>query len=136
MSARIFVIEDDDTLRSSLVRILVSAGYAVYATPTAVGAIDEMRRERPEILLLDMILEGSRVSGWELAQQMKDDPDLCTVPTIAISGLPASEIHARGRKQIDMVSEIRIMLDKPVDAKRLLAAVDYVLRLRATEKGP
>ena len=115
---RIFVVDDDHSIRRSLCRLLRSAGLTVEAFESADAFEEREHHSGPSCLLLDLKLPG--VGGMELQERLlAADRD---IPTIFITGhadVPTS-VKAMKRGAIDF-------LTKPFDDHDLLQAVRQAL---------
>jgi DNA-binding NtrC family response regulator len=69
MSARILVVDDESILRNSLARVLRGNGYSVRVAGCAEAALGEVRKEAPDLVLLDVCLPDT--SGLEVLAQLK-----------------------------------------------------------------
>lgn len=125
MAKHILVIDDDTLLRRSLSLQLVQAGYR---TSTAVQAEDGLalaRRDRPDLILLDIGLPG--MDGLDALRQIQQDLD---VPVIFVT--------AR-RRELDTILGLELGADdyitKPYDPDVLLARVKAVLRRSAKQQA-
>lgn len=83
---RILVVEDEATLRRVLVRNLVGRGHAVSEASTAVDAVEAIRQERPDLVLLDINLPDQ--SGWDVLRELRHRG--IAVPTIVVSAVRVS----------------------------------------------
>jgi CheY-like chemotaxis protein len=79
-------------------------------------------KKRPDLVITDFMMP--LMTGLELAQALRDDGELSSIPIILVSGAQASI----GRSHPDMFNAV---LDKPYDETRLLNAVDVALARRA-----
>jgi CheY-like chemotaxis protein len=115
--AVILVVDDDVSIRSSLLRLLTARGFRVLA----VGAPDALHIARetiPDVILMD--LHMPEASGIDLAHRMKSSAELAHVPVIAISAaLPSSNAS---------LSMFDHFLSKPCVAAQLLAAIEATLK--------
>ena len=118
---RILALDDDpETLR--VVRDALSqAGYATVVTGDHEGLSDILRREKPALVLLDLMLPGT--DGIEL---MREVPELADVPVVFISGYGRDETVARA---LEAGAEDYIV--KPFSPTELVARVRAALRRRA-----
>lgn len=78
----IFIVDDDEALRDSLVWLLESSGYHVYAYESAEVFLDAYRCEMTGCLVLDVRMPG--MSGLELFEELRRRH--CTLPVIFITG--------------------------------------------------
>jgi CheY-like chemotaxis protein len=82
-AAVILVVDDDQSVRKSLYRLLSAHGYEVYEASDHTGALEHARQRRPNVLILD--LHMSRLSGLDIARAVKADAALSSIHLIAFS---------------------------------------------------
>jgi len=80
---RALVIEDDPTSASILVNYLGELGLETLLHGSGDGVVDLVRRERPDVILLDVQLPGD--SGWVVLARLKDHPATQNIPVAIIS---------------------------------------------------
>ncbi|MEF3303571.1 response regulator [Paenibacillus sp. GYB003] len=80
---KLLVVDDDDVLRSFLVRRLELDGYAVDEAECVEAAKQKLRENAYDLILLDLMLFPQ--SGYELFDYLKEDPSLKWVPLIVLS---------------------------------------------------
>jgi len=93
-SASILVVDDDPEIVAMLNTRLTKRGYKISTAGDGNAAIELAKRERPDIVLLDVMMPGK--SGWEVARALKQDPvtqDIKIVMVTAI-GEKTNEITA------------------------------------------
>jgi CheY-like chemotaxis protein len=81
--ATIMVVEDNEMSRDALSRRLERRGYRVVLAVDGEQAIATGRRERPDLILMDLGLP--RVDGCEATRQLKADPTTRHIPIIVLS---------------------------------------------------
>ncbi len=81
--SRVLVVEDDPDNRKIITRVLELEGYAVVEATDGEGAIAAARRERPDLIIMDLALPGT--DGWEATRRLKADPELARIPVVALS---------------------------------------------------
>ena len=86
----IIVIEDDINLASLLKAELSDSGFKVQHTSSGSTALTKMKEEKPDAIVLDIMLEGS-MSGWDVLEKMKSDEALAQIPIIISSALDEKE---------------------------------------------
>jgi DNA-binding response OmpR family regulator len=90
------LVVDDNLLNAELLReLLKGRGYRVVAMQTAEDAEIEIRREPPDLVLLDVVLPGK--SGYELCRELKHDAKTRLIPIVMITGLSAHQDRIAGR---------------------------------------
>jgi CheY-like chemotaxis protein len=80
---RILVVDDDVDILESTALVLRSEGYAVATIDCGGDVLPAVRRERPDLVLLDMRMPG--MSGFEVCAALQRDPELARIPVVAFS---------------------------------------------------
>jgi DNA-binding response OmpR family regulator len=80
---KIVLIEDDADLFSLLKYNLEKEGFAMVGSQTGKGAIDLCRREKPDLILLDIMLPDS--DGLDICKGIRSHPELATIPIIFLT---------------------------------------------------
>jgi DNA-binding response OmpR family regulator len=83
MMKKIVLIEDDADLFALLKYNLEKEGFAVVGSQTGRGAMDLCRRERPDLILLDIMLPDS--DGLDICKGIRNHPELAHVPVIFLT---------------------------------------------------
>ena len=124
--ARIVVVEDDATIATVLELALLGAGYrGVTVASRGDEALSLIRAERPDLVLLDVMLPG--LDGFTVARRIRESPELSHTRIIMITARTANEDVVRGLEcgADDYVA-------KPFDRLVLLARIRAVLRRGAS----
>ena len=126
MSKNILVIEDEESVRHALSKILENYGYAVTCAADAEAGLQAFDAAAcTDIVLTDLSLPG--MSGWELADVLKGrNPG---VPVILLSGWDIDPGDVKKHKSVEMI------LSKPVKIKDLLAAIMALAVSRTEDRG-
>ena len=122
----IHVVDDDDSLRSALQRLLAAAGYRVKAYASAGEFLLDPPADAPGCLLLDLRMPGP--SGLDLQEALARHG--IRLPVIFLSGHGdlATGVRAMKAGAVDFLS-------KPVEREPLLAAVARALELDAAQRA-
>ena len=84
MALEVLVVDDEADIRDLVSGVLEDEGYSVRTAADSTSALEAIRDRRPSLLLLDVWLQGSRLDGLQLLQEVKRfDPSL---PVLIISG--------------------------------------------------
>lgn len=121
MALEVLVVDDEADIRELVAGVLEDEGYAVRSASNSTEALDAIEERRPSLVLLDVWLQGSRLDGLQLLEQVKRrDP---TLPVLMISG------HGNLDTAVAAIREGAVdFIEKPFEAGRLLHLVE-----RATE---
>ncbi|KQN36839.1 AAA family ATPase [Sphingomonas sp. Leaf407] len=121
MKLDILVVDDEADIRELVAGVLEDEGYDTRSAADSDAALEAVAARRPSLVLLDVWLQGSRLDGLELLDELKArDPSL---PVLVISGHGNIDtaVSAIRRGAVDFI-------EKPFEAERLLFLVQ-----RATE---
>jgi two-component system, NtrC family, nitrogen regulation response regulator NtrX len=121
MALEVLVVDDEADIRELVSGVLEDEGYAVRSAADSNSALDAIDDRRPSLVLLDVWLQGSKLDGLQLLEQIKKrDP---TLPVLMISG------HGNLDTAVAAIREGAVdFIEKPFKADRLLHLVG-----RATE---
>jgi PleD family two-component response regulator len=120
--SRILFAEDDDALRRMTTQVLASAGHQVLDVPNGSRALSELRRELPDLVVLDYRMGDP--DGFEVCRRIKHDPATAHVPVLILTAQGRLEDRLGG---FDAGADD--YLAKPFDVRELLARVQALLRL-------
>ena len=121
MALEVLVVDDEADIRELVSGVLEDEGYSVRTAADSSQTLDAVEERRPSMVLLDVWLQGSKLDGLQLLQEIKRrDP---TIPVLMISG------HGNLDTAVAAVREGAVdFIEKPFEAERLIYLVD-----RATE---
>jgi two-component system nitrogen regulation response regulator NtrX len=121
MALEVLIVDDEADIRELVSGVLEDEGYAVRGAADSNQTLEAIEERRPSMVLLDVWLQGSKLDGLQLLQEIKQrDP---TIPVLVISG------HGNLDTAVAAVREGAVdFIEKPFEAERLIYLVD-----RATE---
>jgi DNA-binding response OmpR family regulator len=121
MMAEILVVDDDRDVAQSIELALRRRGFRVTLAHSGVEALKLLRRYRPDLVLLDVLMPG--MSGIEVCRRLRADENT--------SGMPIIFLTARGQER-DRIEGLRAgaddYLSKPFNLEELILRVKAVLR--------
>jgi PAS domain S-box-containing protein len=112
----VLVCDDDPSVRSVVKATLEASGYRVSVAATGEGVIALAKEERPDAIVLDLLLPG--INGQETAVALKADPVTAEIPIVVLSVLTADEASVAGAVS---------WVEKPFEGDALLVALRRAL---------
>ncbi len=94
--AKILIAEDDKFLSRVLSDKLRRKGYKVYIASDGIEAINKIKREKPDLVLLDLIMPNK--NGFEILEEIKIDEEYSDIPIIILSNLGQKDDVEKGKK--------------------------------------
>ncbi len=116
-SPDVLIVEDDD-LCSDLFQVQLSGcGLTVKRTSCAEEAFEIMQRQRPRLIVLDIVLPG--MDGWEFLLKKQAQRDLASIPVVIVS------MAACEKKGFSLGASM--VLQKPVEREQLIETVNAIV---------
>lgn len=129
VAQRVLVVDDDKSIVKVLASYLEQAGYRVLAAHDGETALHMVRRERPELVILDLMMP--KRDGWEVTQIIRADKGLATTPIIMLT--------ARF-EETDKIIGLELGADdyvtKPFSAREVVTRVKALLRRQRLDQLP
>ena len=91
---RVLVIDDEAPIRLLCRVNLEAEGMEVLEASDGPTGLEEARRERPDVILLDVMMPA--LDGWRVAEQLLDDPNTQDIPIIFLTARAEFRDRARG----------------------------------------
>jgi class 3 adenylate cyclase/CheY-like chemotaxis protein len=124
VSGKILVVDDVALNVKLLADLLAVKGYATCTASSGAEALAAVARERPDLVLLDVMMPG--MSGYEVCAALRADPAHAMLPIVLVTALDPAQERARG---LDAGADD--FLNKPVSQAELLARVRSLLRIKS-----
>lgn len=83
MAKKILIIEDEEIILNLLQKKLAQEGYEVSTAPNGYEGLEKIKKEKPDLILLDIIMP--KMGGFEVLEEMRKDNDLKNIPVIVVS---------------------------------------------------
>jgi len=121
---RILVVDDEANIRDLLTQEFTDAGYRVTVAVNGRDAIAAVRRERPDLIVLDVMMP--EMNGFDVAAVLKNDPATLDIPIVILSIVQDRD---RGfRLGVDRY------LTKPIDTDLLFREVGTLIEQKKSRK--
>lgn len=125
----ILIVEDEEAIREMLAYTLMKAGYACIEAGDVEQARPQVRRQQPDLILLDWMLPG--ISGIDYLRQLRSASETRHIPIIMLTAKGAEDDRVRG-----LETGTDDYLTKPFSNRELLARVQALLRRAGTRAKP
>lgn len=123
--ARVMIVDDEPIMMDVVQAFLEDAGYSNFlTTDDSTTALDMMLKERPDVLLLDLIMPGK--SGFELLAEIRSEPTLRYMPVIVLTAASDSDTKLQA-----LELGATDFLAKPVDPSELNLRIRNALAFKA-----
>jgi FOG: CheY-like receiver len=113
---RILVVEDNELNMRLFRDVLVAYGYMPLEIRDGARAIDAVRTERPDLVVLDIQLPG--MNGMEIGRRLKEDAATRAIPIVAVTAFALKADERRVRE-----TGCEAYLSKPISLKTFIETV-------------
>ncbi len=122
MDQLILIVDDDPDVAATVERTLLRAGYQVETVHRGADALEFLRHQRPDLMILDIAMPG--MDGFQVASHIRATPELADLPIMFLTArteIEAKEIAYEIHKCDDY-------LTKPFNLRELTLKVEAILR--------
>jgi two-component system response regulator SaeR len=131
----IFIVDDENTIREVVRRYLELEGFVVIEAETGPQAMDILEDQKPDLILLDIMLPG--LDGFTITRSLRNSPDYTD---LNVDGdIPIIMLTSRGDES-DRIAGFELGVDdyvvKPFSPRELVARVKAVLKRSVTTTKP
>ena len=118
---RILVVDDEPDIVALVVYHLAKAGYKVSSASTGTDALAMARRDRPSLIVLDLMLPG--MSGFDVLAKLREDENTAGMPVLMLTARKEEPDRIRG---LELGADD--YLTKPFSPQELVLRVGAILR--------
>lgn len=128
-SNKILVIDDSRVIRVRVKEMLPPGNFEVLEAKDGLEGLNLIRQERPNLIMLDFLLP--KLSGWEVYQQIQQNPDLQKIPLLMMSGRKEEVVE-----KLPEPFEYFEFLPKPFEQKDLIGAIKSAMAKAKLPRKP
>jgi CheY-like chemotaxis protein len=121
--AKILIVDDDPDFLVVSKMVLQAEGYQVIEANNGWQALEQIRKEKPDLIMLDVMMT-STLEGVSVSRQLEADPALREIPVVMISSIATTEYASEFP---DERVPIDAWLSKPIQPAVLLKTVHRFL---------
>jgi DNA-binding response OmpR family regulator len=120
MKRRVMLVEDDQPILEMMEILLRKIGYEPILMPDVREALERVRTDLPDIVLLDIMM--TPVNGWEFLDKVRNEYHIRDLPILLFTAAPSVE------EKITLMKDPRLaVLQKPVSIAELKAGLERFL---------
>jgi CheY-like chemotaxis protein len=123
---KVLIVDDDPYFQTTARTMLESAGYTVLCAYSEHEGLDAARRELPDLILLDIIMQ-TPTDGFEFCRKARRDPRIKDVAILGISAIGKAIAGRRPPEADDTRFPVDGYLSKPTTPEKLLTEVRRLL---------
>jgi CheY-like chemotaxis protein len=123
--ARVTVVNDNPEFLELMGEVFESERYETTTIDgDQQGVLELVRASKPDVLVLDLRMGSEGLHGWNVAQELRQDPELEDLPVL----LTSADLHALQEVETHLEAERAVeLLPKPFGIDELTAAVERLL---------
>ena len=119
----VLIVDDNKTNLMLLEDYLTMNGYHVRKATSGSDALDQVRIEQPDLVMLDVMMPD--IDGYEVCRRLKSDPETRLVPVVLVTALDEQEVRVRG-----MEAGAEDLITKPFQETELAARVRSLVSVK------
>jgi two-component system, OmpR family, alkaline phosphatase synthesis response regulator PhoP len=120
MAKKVLIADDEEDVKAVLQMFLQARGYEVITAFDGLDAMDQVKREKPDVVLLDIMMP--LIDGFEVCRKLKADPETQQIPVIMLSAAG----HAGSIQKGLEVGAVDYLV-KPYEPDQLLKLLQKIL---------
>jgi two-component system cell cycle response regulator DivK len=122
MKARILIIEDNEKNMYMETFLLEYKGYKVYQAMNGMDGIEITKREKPDLILLDIQLP--KMDGYAIAKELRNNKEISNIPIVAVTSYAMT-----GDREKVMQSGCDGYIEKPINPDTFVRDVVKFIKL-------
>ena len=122
-AAKILVVDDTANNVKLLKDLLTMKGYAVVTASSGAEGLEQIDKERPDLVLLDVMMPG--MNGYDVCRKIRENPATVILPVVMVTALDPGPERIKG-----LEAGADDFLTKPINQPELLARVRSLLRIK------
>jgi two-component system alkaline phosphatase synthesis response regulator PhoP len=129
MARKILVVDDERHIVRLVEVNLTRAGYEVLTAYDGVEALEVVRKDKPDMIVLDVMMP--RMDGFEVLRKLQADPETQNIPVIMLTAKAQDADIFKGWS-----SGVSSYLTKPFNPRELLTFVERIFQSLEEQGGP
>lgn len=127
---KILLIDDDDFLKNILVQKFNSANCIVFSSSNATEALEIIRKESFDIIILDLMLQGG-MDGLEILYIIKNNPKTKNIPVVILSNNDEKDTKEKAKN----LGAESFLIKAEVNSQEIIDEIKHVLSNRSNNSS-
>jgi two-component system, OmpR family, alkaline phosphatase synthesis response regulator PhoP len=123
MAKKVLMIDDDPEFVEAITNILDAKGYDVVSANDGKDGVAKAKREKPDIILLDVMMT-TKSEGFDVARELSKDANLKGTPVVMLTGVRKEMNLPFGFEPDADWLPVKAFLEKPVKPETLLKTIE------------
>ncbi|MBI2091439.1 MAG: response regulator [Deltaproteobacteria bacterium] len=129
MGKKIFIVDDDSDIIDAISMVLTKHNFSVASSLTASDALEKIKKEKPDLIILDVMFPEDPSKGFDLSRVFHSDPFVKNIPVVILSAVNIRFKLGFSKNEIDEEwMPVREFIEKPVDPDKLLRVINKILQ--------
>ncbi len=129
MGKKIFIVDDDSDIVDAISMVLNKHGFSVASSLTASDALEKIKKEKPDLIILDVMFPEDTSKGFDLSRIFHHDPYVKNIPVVILSAVNILFKLGFSKNEIDEDwMPVREFIEKPVEPDKLLNVINKILQ--------
>jgi len=125
---KILLVDDDPDVRTAIGAILESRDYEVVTARDGEEALEKLKEERPDLMILDLLMP--RMNGFSVCRELQDPSwsDYSKIPVLILTAVAEGASRRRYQLETGQTLDVDDYIEKPVDMYTLLDRIEALLK--------
>ncbi len=129
----ILIADDDPDIVEALKTVLEASGFGVESAPNGQECLRRLRRKRPDLLILDVMMT-TETEGFHVAYEIRNDPALRTLPILMLTAIEQKTGFKFAPEKDEDYLPVEEFVTKPIEPNDLVERVNRLLAKAAANK--
>jgi len=127
---KIYIIDDDRNIVEAMTVVLKANGYKVGSQYNEDNVIENLKAQKPDLVILDVIFPQNPSAGFDIARQIRNNKETASISIIMLSAINEKGVYAgtfSNNDRDDAWLPVDQFLEKPINNDQLLQKIKAVL---------
>ena len=127
---KIYIIYDDRNIVEAMTVVLKANGYKVGSQYNEDNVIENLKAQKPDLVILDVIFPQNPSAGFDIARQIRNNKETASISIIMLSAINEKGVYAgtfSNNDRDDAWLPVDQFLEKPINNDQLLQKIKAVL---------